>query len=234
MNASAQQNASRSGITFHMLERGSVADAAFRRRLLTALEAAAGRAQARLPAFNVDIVVFENRFGVIPRIGVNGNSYYFNRIELIYDSMHPVFAARPEEQAGSTLVHELHHHARGARYGRSLGERLVSEGLACAFEEECGYETPFYAIECKGEPLRGFASRALAVLDRTDLNFANWMFGRLDRADGEFPYQCGYSLGYALAKAWLTQTNSTASENHAIDAEVVLKAWRAGTIQPKP
>lgn len=217
-----------------MLERGARGDNTLRERILGALKSAGSKAQSTLPPFDVDVVVFESAWAVIPRLGVNGNSFHPHKIEVIYDSAHPYFSAHVEAEIGAVLVHELHHHARGEKYGRSLGERFVAEGLACCFEEECGFETPFYAIECKGDALHGFASRALPLLDRKDLNFNNWMFGHFDKTDGEFPYQCGYSLGYALVKAWLTHTNSSASENHAIDAEVVLKAWRAGTIQPKP
>ena len=47
-----------------------------------------------------------------------------------------------------------------------------------------------------------------------------------------FPYQCGYSLGYALVRAWLDAGNQTASESVAVDETVILDAWKAGSINP--
>ena len=77
-----------------------------------------------------------------------------------------------------------------------------------------------------------FAERALALLARKDLDFDSWMFGVLDKQDGEFPYQCSYSLGYALVKAWLAHAGATAAKAYSVDAEVVANAWRSGAIKP--
>lgn len=219
-------------ITFHMLKAGAKASVATRDRIQAALCAAADKAQLLLPSFNVDVVVFEDRHAVIPRVGVNGNSYHAHKIDIIYDSEHPHFQTNLESECQSVIVHELHHHAR-PDYGSSLGERFVSEGLACCFEEECGCPTPFYAVECQGTSLSSFAERALPLLARKDLAFDRWMFGVRDKNDGEFPYQCGYSLGYALVKAWLSHSGTTAAKAYRVDAEVVANAWRSGAVKPE-
>ena len=50
------------------------------------------------------------------------------------------------------------------------------------------------------------------------------MFGRFPD-DPNFPYQCGYSLAYAIVRNWLTTTGNTASRAVAIEARAVLDAW---------
>jgi len=56
-------------------------------------------------------------------------------------------------QLRAVLAHELHHAKRGQgpRYGRTLGEALISEGLAQCYEEEVGCPTPNYATAVKKE-----------------------------------------------------------------------------------
>lgn len=92
--------------------------------------------------------------------------------------------------------------------------------------------TPFYAVECRGEALAGFAARAMPMLGRKDLSFSDWMFGKFERTDGDFPYQCGYSLGYALVKAWLVRAGSTAAKAFGVEAAAVLDAWASEAIDP--
>lgn len=220
-------------ITFHMLEAGAQAGPELRQRIRSALEAAASKAEALLPPAHVDAVILENPLAVIPRLGVGGYWSTSHAMTITYDPGNAHFLATVENEIGSAFCHELHHCLR-PNFGYRLGERFVSEGLACAFEEECGYPTPFYAIECAGAALKEFAGRALPLLDRSDLNFGNWMFGTFDKKDGEFPYQCGYSLGYALVKAWLTHAGTTAAKAYDVEAKTVLDAWRSGQINPTP
>ena len=220
-------------ITFHMLKAGAKASPELRARILAALEIAASKAVAQLPSLDVDAVVFEHPEFVIPRIGINGYANNAHTLNMTFDPGHPHFLAHLEDECGATLCHELHHCAR-PHYGRSLGQRFVSEGLACTFEEECGFRTPFYATECSGEALRGYADRAFPHLDRSDLNFGNWMFGHFNKKDGEFPYQCGYSLGYALVKTWLAHAGTSAAKAYDVETKTVLDAWRSGTINPVP
>jgi len=221
-------------IIFHMLEAGAKAEPALRASILAALEAAALKAEALLPPAHVDAVILENPLAVIPRLGVGGYCLTSHAMTITYDPENAHFLDTIESEIGSTFCHEFHHCLR-PDYGYSLGERLVAEGLACAFEEECGFRTPFYATECDGQALRSYADRALPLRDRSDLNFNEWMFGTtFEKNTGEFPYQCGYSLGYALVKTWLAYAGTTAAKAYDVETNTVLEAWRSGRINPTP
>lgn len=220
-------------VTFHMLEAGAKAAPELRNRILGALKVASSKAEALLPSVHVDAVILENPLGVIPRLGVGGYCSTSHALTVTYDPENAHFMSSVEREIGATICHELHHCLR-PNYGYHLGERFVAEGLACVFEEECGFSTPFYAIECSGEALADYSARAFPLLDRSDLNFSNWMFGHLETKGGEFPYQCGYSLGYALVKAWLTHAGTTAAKAYDVETNTVLDAWRSGAINPTP
>lgn len=221
-------------ITFHMLEAGAKAGAELRARILDSLKVAGKKAEALLPSANVDAVILENPLAVIPRLGVGGYCSGSHALTVNYDPENAHFLSSVESEIGSTFCHELHHCLR-PNYGYQLGERFVAEGLACTFEEECGFRTPFYAIECSGEALLNYAGRALPFLDRTDLNFNEWVFGTTyEKNTGEFPYQCGYSLGYALVKTWLAHAGTSAAKAYDVETKTVLDAWRSGAINPTP
>ncbi|MEL6476180.1 MAG: DUF2268 domain-containing putative Zn-dependent protease [Pseudomonadota bacterium] len=190
---------------------------------------------------DLDIVVMNVPWAVIPRLGVNGFAYDQHQIVLQLDISHDHLATHLDSALRAVLAHELHHCARAAALGNShsstYGGSLVAEGLACCFEEEIGEPTPFYAVECAGDRLRKFSEKAkgYAKAERQSLpgHWEDWMFGR-GSDDPEFPYQCGYSTGYALIKAWLKINHLRPSEAAGIDENLVLDPWLDGTINIAP
>ena len=52
----------------------------------------------------------------------------------------------------------------------------------------------------------------------------DWMFGRYP-GDDQFPYQCGYSTGYAIVRSWLDATGYTASSATGVDEAEVIQQW---------
>mgnify|MGYP001298849843 CR=1 FL=1 len=218
-------------INLHIMTAGDPFPLEYERRLWAALDMARQKIAPLLALDEVDVVVAAVPSAVIPRIGVNGFASTPNYLTLQIDPKREDLAADLDERLGALLAHELHHCARmrGPGYGQKLGERLVSEGLAECFEEEAGYPTPFYAVECSGEALRAFARQAFERLERADLNFNDWMFG--SRVSDAFPYQCGYSLGYAVVRQWLAIAGRTPSEAARVEAGEVLTLWHRGAIK---
>ncbi|TKW66427.1 MAG: peptidase [Paracoccus denitrificans] len=100
-----------------------------------------------------------------------------------------------------TLVHELHHLLRwdGPGYGKSLGEALVSEGLAGHFVLQVlgGSPDPWDAVN----PSDGVARRALNEWSRRDYDHAEWFFGK-----GRIRRWSGYGLGHRLISEYLAQS----------------------------
>ena len=99
-----------------------------------------------------------------------------------------------------TIVHELHHllRGRGPGYGTTLGEALVSEGLAGHFVREV-YASEPEPWECavSGEAMLAEREDALSEWDNAGYDHRSWFFGP------SRPKWLGYSMGYALVGAYL-------------------------------
>ena len=123
------------------------------------------------------------------------------------------------------------HHVARLRSGietYTLGGRFVSEGLAQCFEEEVGAPTPFYAVALDDTTLNTMAARARPLLSTTEYDHDAWMFGR--EGDPEWPRHAGYSLGYALVKAWLGKRTLSALDAAGVPATEITDDWLAGEV----
>lgn len=188
------------------------------------LEAAAREVGPPLGAERVDVMVVPDARPV-PGWDINGYSHGPARITLGVDPGCLGREKRPlPEQLRSTLAHELHHamRSRGPGYGRTLGEALVSEGLAQCYEVEAGCPVPNYAVAVRGEPLRRLAARADGERGSDRYVHWDWFYG--SRTDPSFPWSGGYSLGYALVRRYLEEAGLTASRGVAVPAEEVFAA----------
>ncbi len=199
---------------------------------LAALETALPRILERLPIDRVDVVVgYSDPYWTIPAWGLGGFSHGKGRISITLAPQHPRFAD-PErrERLAAILAHELHHiaRARTAGYGSTLGEALVSEGLAQCFEVEIGCPPAPYATALSTDALHAFAGRAREQLDAQNYDHGAWFFGR--RGEPNFPKDGGYSLGFALVKAWLADEKTTASAAANVAAARVMEAWTSGRL----
>ncbi|HIC67081.1 MAG: DUF2268 domain-containing putative Zn-dependent protease [Paracoccus sp. (in: a-proteobacteria)] len=103
-----------------------------------------------------------------------------------------------------TLVHEFHHLIRwdGPGYGKSLGEALVSEGLAGHFVRQVldGKPDPWDAVT----PASGAARAAMNEWARLGYDHARWFFGK-----GDLRKWTGYGLGHRLVAEHLAQADGT-------------------------
>ncbi len=145
-----------------------------------------------LPRF--DLVVRSQPGGGIPEWGIGGQAPAPGIIEVTINPermFDPALLIR-------TLVHEMHHLIRwdGPGYGRSLGEALVSEGLAGQFVLQVlgGKPDPWDATA----PSSGVARRAMNEWSRLDYDHAEWFFGK-----GKIRKWSGYGLGYRLISEYL-------------------------------
>lgn len=148
---------------------------------------------ADLPDF--DLVVRAEPGGGVPKWGVGGRSLAAGLIEIMLDP------ARFDPQLLiRTLVHEFHHLIRweGPGYGRSLGEALVSEGMAGHFVLQVlgGKPDPWDATV----PASGVARMAMNEWARRDYDHARWFFGKGDLKNGT-----GYGLGHRIVAEHMAQ-----------------------------
>lgn len=226
-------------IKFHILESSGILTGGLYEKLDLVLTKTAEICSQQLELGDLDAVIMNVPWNVIPRIGVNGFSYDANHILLTLDSEHENLKTNFENAISAVLAHELHHSARalilGSSHSLKYGSSLVAEGLACCFEEEIVGKIPFYAIECSGVVLNRFSEKAKSHVNENRGNLPGgreqWMFGSYQKPE-EFPYQCGYSTGYKLVKAWLHYKNKTASSAVGVDADEIVEDWLIGNIKP--
>lgn len=174
--------------------------APWRGQILSEIEAtrAALTKLVTAPALAVELRHAPGR--VIPEIGMAGYCSGATHFLLTFDSTNPQFA--PSLTDGTLrrqVVHEVHHCLRnaGPGYGQSLGEALVSEGLAGQFVNRL-YGTPPEPWEKAVAPREAW--RFLPddkTLSWPMYDHNAWFFGT-----GEYPRWLGYTLGYLLAGRW--------------------------------
>jgi len=188
------------------------------------LEAAAREVAPPLDADRIDVVVVPGK-RLIPDWDCNGYAHGPWRITLTLDPECDGREHRPlAAQLRAMLAHELHHamRSRAPGYGSTLGEALVTEGLAQCYEEEAGCPTPNYALAVRGEALAKLMEMAQAELWSESYHHDKWFFG--SKTDAAFPWAGGYSLGYVLMRGWLQQQAKSASSAVNVPAREVLPA----------
>ncbi|MGK9085293.1 DUF2268 domain-containing protein [Brucella intermedia] len=137
---------------------------------------------------------------IIPEIGILGRSHNSMLFSLNFDPDNPNL--KPSLTNGTLqrqLLHEIHHCMRmaGPGYGWTLGEALVSEGMAGHFVQHL-MNTPPELWE-RAVPIDRLKVHCptVAELQSTDYDHAEWFFGR-----GEIPRWLGYSMGFELVRLW--------------------------------
>ena len=219
-------------ITFHLLDAMDEIPAPLKDGIMGELKAAHERISRLLRLDRLDIVVAPEAWAM-PAYGFNGYANSPGRISITFkpDSPRLLDPERAERILG-TLAHEMHHVLRMRRGAEpetyTLGSRFVSEGLAQCFEEEAGAPTPFYAVALGDDALTMMAERARPLLSATDFAHDDWMFGR--RNDPEWPNSAGYSVGYALVKAWLNEKSLSALDAAGVPATEITDDWLAGRV----
>ena len=165
------------------------------------IEDVRGRAEQVLQPVSIDIVVQNWPSRVIEHLGFVGYAPTGWMMQLTFDSENPNCRAHLHEPLRRTIAHELHHvlRWRGPGYGTTLGEALVSEGLAGQFACQLyGLKPERWEVALNSPSLVQIARMAEASWEAADYDHSAWFFGA-----GEQPPWAGYSLGYALVGRYL-------------------------------
>lgn len=202
-------------INFHFIDaRGALID--HRNWLHTRLLETYEKAIALLPLRPLDVIVKAGTHVIAEK----GHLGYAPEPGLIFLTVNPasdIFRANQEASLERMFAHELHHAARwdGPGYGSSLGEALVSEGLAGAFAQEIcgGLPEPWERLDVSD--IRCHVEMAASYWHRKDYGHDAWFFGVSD-----LPRWLGYSLGFQLVKRFLLEhEGSTSSSLVDMDAQ---------------
>ncbi|WP_349295662.1 DUF2268 domain-containing putative Zn-dependent protease (plasmid) [Thioclava sp. 'Guangxiensis'] len=158
------------------------------------IDCAQARAETVTEAVDLDVVVQAWPGRVIPHLGHVGFAPTADMIQLTFDPANSNCVRNLGEPLERTVVHELHHvlRWRGPGYGRTLGEALVSEGLAGYFAQQLyGGPPEKWESSLDDEALAQAAIDAAVAWDDAAYDHAAWFFGT-------DPAWRGYALGYAL------------------------------------
>ena len=167
-----------------------------------------------LKANQIDIIFISAAGLAIPEYGIGGNSPGPNHIYISFDTKSSNIT---QQGLDETLFHEIHHcmRWRNPGYGETLGEAMITEGLACLYEEQKTKNVPIYAqVKLDDEQIK----MAMKTLKSKKYNHSEWFFGgkNIDR-------WFGYSYGYKLCKDYSNKTGKNASDLVNVSAESILK-----------
>lgn len=167
------------------------------------------KAAGLMPLQSLDVVVQTGK-RVIPEKGHLGYAPKSGVVFITVDPDNPALKANVDASLERMFAHELHHAARwdGPGYGPSLGEALVSEGLAGHFVLEVFGGLPEPWEQRPENEIRPHVALAAKVWERTDYNHEAWFLGR-----GDLPRWLGYSLGFRLVERFLSERPNSRASN---------------------
>lgn len=191
-----------------------------------AIGSARARVSALVPESRFDILVQLGK-RVVPEIGMLGIAHRKSLLSLTLDPDNPKLSTHlADDTCARQVVHEVHHCLRmaGPGYGRSLGEALVGEGLAGQFVRALyGNDPEPWEDAVDQETMRRFFPDNRQLISSDHLH-AEWFFG----ANGTYPRWLGYSLGYAIAGAWVRAVGPQEQlDRFNVPAEVVLSIGKS-------
>jgi hypothetical protein len=176
--------------------------------LAAVTEDALQRIDAVLPGPTPDITIDVDPSIAIQEIGVGGITDPRNGAVRIGFSPRPPegMPIAVHDWLPGNLAHELHHSRRiraGPGYGMTVGESIVTEGLAVAFEREAFPAAPLSPWGRAIDPatqhrIWPLAQSAWSTPD-TALDHQRWFFG----TTSEVPRWTGYTLGLEIVTSYL-------------------------------
>jgi hypothetical protein len=190
------------GWTLHWLEASGYLSG-YRAEITDAFEQAYRTVSTMMPPPRLDVIVQRLAGETIPEMGLVGRAYRSTMFSMTVDMDNPNFIRSLSDGAlHRQIVHEVHHCMRmaGPGYGYSLGEALVSEGLAGQFVRHLMGTQP-EPWECAVTPqVLQAALPGAEELASFHYDHSGWFFGT-----GALPRRLGYSLGYQIAGRWLAR-----------------------------
>ncbi len=175
--------------------------------------------ESHIPLPSVDVIFYQSPKAAIAGYGVGGRTLNSHEIFIAVDVQTKDFPTLVHDRMMRSLCHEFHHAARLIQTGpwTSVGENIVSEGLAQVFAEEMDHQPPApWSVALSSQVLEAYLRQARNMFhDETYDHFA-WFYGSQPT---EIPKWTGYSVGYAFVKNYLQKhPRETAATLYAADA----------------
>jgi uncharacterized protein YjaZ len=159
------------------------------------------KARMALDLHPFDVIVKAGK-NVIPEKGHLGHAPERGIVFVTVDPDSAALAANCNASLERMFVHELHHIARwdGPGYGRTLGEVLVTEGLAGHFVIEIFGGSPEPWEQLGELEIGRYLTVANQNWESATYDHAAWFFG-----SGDMPRWLGYSLGFSIVGRFLSE-----------------------------
>lgn len=169
---------------------------------LEVLKKAVQVANKSLQHSDCNIVVYADPDQCIPEEGTGGRAWGNDWIRLDVDP-HSTIGIRKAitTYVPGMVAHELHHtrRAKTVGYGEALGEALVTEGLAQAYQEFLYPDVEvLYAHHLTTDEISSVWRTAQEELTSGSYDHAAWFFGK-----GKLKRWAGYSLGYDMVRSYM-------------------------------
>ncbi|TXN60036.1 hypothetical protein FV228_24380 [Methylobacterium sp. WL18] len=155
-----------------------------------------------MPVPILDILVDRRPGETIPEMGTVGRAYRPSLFALTLASDNPNFETSLRGgDIRRTVAHEVRHCLRmgGPGYGTTLGEALVSEGLAGQFVSHLFGTPPELWESAVSDTELAENPPDFAALSGLNHDHGAWFYGR----GGRYPRWLGYTLGYRIVADWL-------------------------------
>lgn len=193
----------------------------YRAEITAAFEQAHRTVSTMMPPPRLDILIQRLAGEAIPEMGIVGRAWRSTMFAMTVDPDNPNFTRSLGDGAlHRQIVHEVHHCLRmaGPGYGYTLGEALVSEGLAGQFVHHLlGTEPEPWECAVTQEGLLT-ALPGAEELASMSYDHGAWFFG-----SGSRPRWFGYTLGYQTAGRWLASAGEVDAATWVnVPAETVL------------
>ena len=209
--------------TLHWLQAAGTL-APWRARIRAEIDAAFDACATVLTPPRVDIVIHQIKHWPVSELGFGGSAPSRNTMFLGFDTANPAMEDRLIGGLRRVVVHEAHHCLRqaGPGYGATLGEALVSEGLADHFViEALGGSPDPWCVALDDAELQAAATLTEPALDDASATIGTWFVGGGRR----MPQWAGYSLGWRVTDAYLSHEGGVRpSQRVRVPAERVLEA----------
>lgn len=157
------------------------------------------QAKKLMPIHSLDVVVKAGKC-VIPEKRHLGFCPEAGVVYITVDPENSAFCQNDAHSIERMFAHELHHAVRwaGPGYGSTLGEVIVSEGLAGHFSLELfgGEPEPWEKLE--SDIIQSYSQHLLENWHHTDYDHNAWFFGI-----GDLPRWLGYTAGFRLISRYL-------------------------------
>lgn len=175
-----------------------------------------------LPPTNLDIVFLHAPAATVSGEYIGGRSTSASTIFIYFDTGCSDLDMIIEEKLPAVLAHEYHHACRWKTvgYGNTLGEALVTEGLADHFSLQVFKGgVPKWCCALTESEIKTWLKKASKELENKDYDHIAWFFGD----NKTFPGWVGYSLGYFIVEKYLRRFPPlTAADLVDTDAKEIL------------